>query len=289
MSGFVRLRPGRHFGGLIILVLLLWLVSANYNNNLGYILTYLLAGLALTAPFHTRRQICGIRWRLLSPKPVFAGETARLPLVVENADTRPKWRLQLALPGGEPVTFALDAGESRRLELPWATHERGMHRIGPVVLTTCFPLGWFQAMQTMDNLWELWVYPRPAGETPAPVTGMSAFTDGEREFQGFRAYQPGDCLRQIHWKGLAKGQGLVCKEFSPVDDRGETVFDWRRLPGGSVEQRLGWLCRWLLDAEREGLIYGLRVPGRSIAPDQGSRHLHARLRALAQMPKGRHD
>jgi uncharacterized protein (DUF58 family) len=48
-----------------------------------------------------------------------------------------------------------------------------------------------------------------------------------------------------------------------------------------VETRLSVLTGWVLAAEREQIRYGLRLPGRSIAPDCGPAHRDACLEALA--------
>ncbi len=44
---------------------------------------------------------------------------------------------------------------------------------------------------------------------------------------------------------------------------------------------LSRLTAWVLMAERLGLDYGLRLPGREIAPDQGAAHKARCLEALA--------
>lgn len=283
MNAPLRLRPTRRSGALAATLALMWAVSANYGNNLGFLFTYLLAGVALAAARHTRRQLQAVSCRPLPAAPVFAGERARLPLAVENTGDSPKWGLAVALGDGEPVRFSLAPGESRRIDLPWPAPERGVHRIGAPRLWTLFPSGWFRAERAFEGAWTLWVYPAPV-DGPPPPPGTTAADDGEREFDGFRAYRPGDAPRQIHWKGLAKGQGLLTKTFAPAAEAEGVIFDWRRLPPAPLERRLGWLCRWLLAAERAGRHYGLRLPTEVVAPGSGPAHLHACLRALARMP-----
>ena len=48
-----------------------------------------------------------------------------------------------------------------------------------------------------------------------------------------------------------------------------------------LEQRLSRLCGWVLEAERSGANYGLRLPGTEIAPGRGELHRAACLQALA--------
>jgi uncharacterized protein (DUF58 family) len=41
------------------------------------------------------------------------------------------------------------------------------------------------------------------------------------------------------------------------------------------------MCRWIVDAEREGYHYGLRLPGFEISPARGEIHQGQLLRVLA--------
>jgi len=289
MTAPVRLRPTRRLGGFCALLGLLWLTSANYNNNLGYLLTYLLAGVGLVASFHTRRQLADLDWRYHSPRPVFAGDSVHLPLEVTNATTVPRWQLRLELPGTEPVSFFLDAGERRIVTLVLEVAERGIHRFGPAVLASTFPLGLFRVERVLPPGWEVRVYPRPAARVPPLPPAPVRMEAGELEFAGFRDYRPGDSPRQIHWKALAKGQGLQSKCFETVQaPTGRRLLDWESLPPADGETRLGWMCRWLLEAEESGLEYGIRLPNRALPPGRGPVHLHACLTLLARFPRRGH-
>jgi len=62
----------------------------------------------------------------------------------------------------------------------------------------------------------------------------------------------------------------------------ELWLDWELTPpAADTEVRLSLLAGWVIAAERERLRYGLRLPGRTIAPDSGTAHREACLEALA--------
>ena len=69
------------------------------------------------------------------------------------------------------------------------------------------------------------VYPRPLGSADLPglatdkPDGASVPVPGSDDFYGFRSYQKGDSLRHIHWKGVAKGQGVQSKQYTAYADR----------------------------------------------------------------------
>src|ERR1051325_10129078 len=66
-------RAGIFFGFVVLLMLT---GSINYSLSLGYILTFLLASLGVTAMLHTFRNLAGLRVAPARTSPVFAGETA---------------------------------------------------------------------------------------------------------------------------------------------------------------------------------------------------------------------
>ena len=56
-------------------------------------------------------------------------------------------------------------------------------------------------------------------------------------------------------------------------------------PGQGVEQRLSHLCYWALEYEHRREDYGLRLPGKELAPGRGERHLEQVLTALAPLDR----
>lgn len=62
-------------------------------------------------------------------------------------------------------------------------------------------------------------------------------------------------------------------------------FDWYQLPGLDQEARLSRLCRWVLEAERAGAAYGLRLPASAVAVGTGTDHRRRCLQALALHPE----
>jgi uncharacterized protein (DUF58 family) len=95
-----------------------------------------------------------------------------------------------------------------------------------------------------------------------------------------RSYRPGDAPKLIAWKALAREQGLLTKEFSAMASS-ELWLDWQEAHGPDVEHRLSVLTHWVIQAERFGQSYGLRLPGATIPPARGEAHRTRCLEALA--------
>jgi uncharacterized protein (DUF58 family) len=79
---------------------------------------------------------------------------------------------------------------------------------------------------------------------------------------------------------VARGQGWYTKQFGG-GGRSSLWLDWDELEGRDPEARLSILTRWVLDAERAGDLYGLRLPGVKLAPGGGEHHQERCLAALA--------
>ncbi|MDP3521240.1 MAG: DUF58 domain-containing protein, partial [Hydrogenophaga sp.] len=140
---------------------------------------------------------------------------------------------------------------------------------------------------------ELLVYPAP--ETPAPplppgeprpggVNARHARTSGE--FDGVRSYRRGDPMKSVAWKKAAQlwaagRDELVSRDQAANLQTHELWLDLAQCGAADLERRLSRVCAWVLAADRQGLDYGLRLPGREIAPDQGPAHQRRCLEALA--------
>ena len=277
-------------GLLYAAVLLAMLIGAiNYNLSLGHALVFLLAGLGLVGMVHTFRNLLGLRIFAGATEAVFAGDTAQFVLYVENPSPYPRRALELVFGKNPPVTLDIPPGERMPVSLAYATQRRGRLDPGRATLASCYPLGLFRAWSYPRPPLSCLVYPKPLAaplppRTSTGVTSGVSGRNGQDDFSGLRERQPHDSPRHIAWKAVARDfdhRPLLIKEFDggTLD---ELWLDWQAaqaLP--DVEARLSLLTGWVLAAEREGYRYGLRIPGRTIAPDHGPRHRHACLEALA--------
>ena len=279
-------------GWVFALTLLVMLVSAiNYQLNLGYVLTFLLAGSGLVSIHMTHGTLRGLTLRLRPAAPVFAGEPALLEVVMSNPGAaRHGVGLRLHEPRRDQGSAWCDvpalgqAGAS--LSIVPAT--RGWHALPRLVVETRFPFGLFRAWTHWHPASPVLAYPQP--ELPAPPLPQAQSAPGGAplvrqgqgsELDGVRAWRRGDGLRQVVWKKAARSGQLVSRETSAENSR-ELWLDWpATAPAGDAEARLSRLAAWVLAAERQGLVYGLRLPGIHIPPDRGDAHQRRLLRELA--------
>jgi len=291
-GGIVKLRP-TPYGVLFLAVLGVMLAgSVRYNNNLGFLLSFLLGGMALVSLVHTRRNLEGLRILSWSAAPVFAGESTQFLLSADPGARRRK-AVSFGFANSESYLTDLPGGRSVELALKTPPLARGLFRGGPLYVVSHYPLGLFAARARLRTDASALVYPRPlpgpfdpglqeAGNHPA---GSVAEKSGTDDFQGLSAYQPGDPLQRLSWKAFSRGMGLFTKSF--VSHSGGGVrLDWFHLEGMDTEQRLGRLCAMVLQAQRMGRAFGLRLPDRDILPLAGAGQARRCLAELALFGTG---
>lgn len=265
----------------------LLLASINYGISLGYLFTFLLGGMGMVGLFHTQRNLLRLTLRPLAPAPVFAGETASFRLVLENPSRRLRAGFILASDEATSEPADLPPGDSIELVLHLPQPQRGLHRPCRLSLASTWPLGLFRCWTVFAFNWNVVVYPKPAS-TPIPFPADSGEGGasvprraGDEEFAGLREYRPGDPIRRMAWKSVARGLAPTVKQFNGTGGH-ELWLDWATCPEPDVEGRLSRLTRWALDAEREKRSWGLRLPGFKLPPGQGDNHLRQALDALAR-------
>lgn len=273
--------PGVGFLGLLLLLLLL---AVNYQNNLVFILCFTLIATLLLGILHTYANLSGLKIQALSCAPVFCGEEIPFKLRI-YAGSRVRYSLCFSWPEGVETAVHLQAGEVKDITVPMLSNRRGVFQPPRLLLQSGFPLAVLRCWTWLSLDWEAVVYPRPV---PAPRPSLSSeegegqrrWRDGE-DVSGFHDYRPGESLRHADWRGVAKGQPLMIREFH-TSVQHSSVLDWQMLEGLAEEQRLSILCHWALCAERDGELYGLRMPGAEIPVSHGQAHLHQLLYALAR-------
>ena len=276
-------RAGFFFG----LSLLLMLTTAvNYQNNMIYALTFLLATLFVIATLHTYANLSGLTIRALRAQAVFPGQLSEFDIQLERTKQRAHFALHLKWPESTEALVSLVDEDRTRVSLHNEVAGRGWFSPGRLLLESTYPLGLLRCWTWVDlDLYAL-VYPRPLASADLPglpsdrADGVSVPVPGSDDFYGFRDYRPGDSPRHLHWKGLAKGQSLQSKQYAAYADR-SVWLDWELFAGLATEQRLSHLCYWALEFEKRNEEYGLRLPGVLIEPGSGEKHLSSVLQALA--------
>ena len=280
------------YGVLYFAVLLVMLLGAlNYKNNMGLLLTFLLAGISLISLFATHRILAGIEATKIRSTTTFSGDPMTLTLEVKSK-TVPVPTFQFTV-NNTTGPGTLDAGEAGAFSLSLPTDTRGHVPLDRIRIETVYPLGLFRAWRTFwfEGAHSV-VYPTPhAGPIPLDNMAGNDETDGSvpkpgaEDFNGHRPYQPGDSPKHIDWRVYSRGQGLFTKTFAAP--AATTLYlNWDSLPDGDAEHRLSVMCHAILKAHREQWQFGVLLPWVQVPPAVGPRHVHGCLSHLANMGNG---
>jgi len=271
--------------GFVLLITVLLLIAFVYNNNLAYLLGFLLASIFFVTILHSYKALAGLVVQTCRTKAVFAGEAAGFEIRIDNPADVERRQLQLTLQDAQSLAMAPHS--TAHVTLYSITQTRGWHRAGTVTLSSTYPLGLFRAWSPIRFELKALVYPKPAPlETAFPKTSSAQTQQGfsrkgADDFYGLQEYQSGDSIKHIHWKAFAKGLGVFSKQYGGEQSLEEVWLDYEHAPGHNIEQRLSQLCRWVVDAEQAGIRYGFALPGLKLPPDNGLAHYRKCLEALA--------
>lgn len=287
--------PTRAGWAFALTLLALLVASINYQLSLGYLLTFLLAGSGAVSLHVTHGTLRALTLHLRPPAAVFAGEAAIIECVLTSSSSKARYGVGLRLvdtQGARRWSWVdVPAGGQTSARLSFTATHRGRTPLPDVVLETRFPLGLFRAWSEWRPATTVLVYPQP--ERPAaPLPAARSVGSGQEtarhsegaELEGIRSYRRGDPLKRVLWKKAARaletGGELVSRDTASAA-RQELWLDWAGAGAQGPEQRLSRLAAWLLACERAGIDWGLRLPGRELAPQQGEAHKRAGLEALA--------
>lgn len=293
----IYILPSAHgFGfGLLLFVLFLW--SVNYNNSMGFALTFFLAGIGLLAMWYCRNNLLGLTIQAQPLAPVFVGQQARFVYRLSNAEQRIHYDIELNWQSNKNSGCVTDVDATdAELELNYPAHQRGWLQPGRLRLQSRFPLGLLTAWSWLHFDQRCLVYPKPEGklslpQRPSAQSGpkpQQGSIQGSEDFAGLRVYRKGDSPRHVAWRASSRSEfnDLQVKRFA-VPTVSQTWLDWHDLEELPTEARLSQLCQWVLNAEQKGIRYGLRLPDQEQPMGQGLTHRQSCLKLLALY--GNHD
>ena len=161
----------------------------------------------------------------LQPARVVAGERALGRLVVENAGSGPSTPSRLELPVGAGLaefvipTLAPGAEHEELFAVP--TNRRAVIIAGPAVSVRGDQLGLLRRTVRWTDPVELFVHPTTARLRPS-AAGLvrdlegeitKTITNNDISFHALRAYEPGDALRNVHWRTSARTGQLMVRQY----------------------------------------------------------------------------
>ena len=288
-----RLRPGRVYilptgVGLVfgLMAFAMLLGSMNYNNNLSFVLTFLLIGIGFVAMHQCQRNLVGLELSHAGTEPVFAGQSIQFRIAITNKSRSARYGIRIYHGKTDSDIHDLQPGESKIFILPIATEHRGWVQLERFGIRTLFPFELFRSWAWLHMDLKALVYPNPSEHPPEPPPSRVAHghrqhdARGEEDFAGLRKYNDGDSPKHVAWKAFARSGQLLSKQFAGADTSSQW-FDFNEIREVDLEERLSILTRWVVNTDRSLEDYGLRIPGAEFPPAHGDAQRRQCLEALA--------
>jgi len=281
-------------GFLFAFILLVMLLGAiNYNNSMAYMLTFLLGSVGLVSILHTHRMLLGLKVEVGKVAPVFAGDSARFQILINNYGYSTRQALVFQIKPlknktfqSDSVTIDVPSNQRTAVTLSMPTVKRGRIFLERVMVYSRFPLGLFHAWAYLDLDASLVVYPRPVGNEELPKGAFenqgqnTALIGSGDDFIGYREYQLGDSPQHIDWKAVAREKGWLIKQFGGADIS-QVWLTWNDVNNLELEVALSQLCLWVVRADNQAIHYGLKIGNHTFQPATGGQHREQCLKTLA--------
>lgn len=271
--------------------LIFYLVAAVNDAAAMYVLSAAAVAVLLVCFFLTRLTIRGVSFELSLPavrgRP---GRPMAAALVVRNAGAIRRAGLSFEAvlqnhtvpPASFPLRYPFPALEPHSVtewQVQWLPSHRGHYTFSRTRLVASDPLGLYHRGTRPRNAPGFWVLPEtvdlheamPAEMLTALIPSTVGLSQrGGAEFLGVRPHQPGDDLRQVHWKLTAHTGELLVREYRLLPELAITI--WLDLAGASypemaqgrderVELAICAAASLIQTVARHGLAFSLAGPG----------------------------
>lgn len=278
--------PGRQGLGFLVLLLLIWVLGTNYQNNLVLALSFFLTSLMVVSVIHAFKNLLGLTFEPAAIQQAFVGDPVAFDIEISSQYSQGHHGLVFSLGDEDSVLIDIKSGQPEILRLDLPAVRRGWLKLPRITLKSYFPLGLIRAWAYIELDHRALVFPRPM-ESDHPPIGPGSMSEGAQlaqargdEFQGFQTYQPGSPLSQIAWKQFARGAGLHLKDYRALQSQ-QMWLDWQYLHVQDTELGLSQLCYWVSFFSENNIEFGLRLPGVTIPMGGGDVHRLEALSALA--------
>ncbi|GIU45176.1 DUF58 domain-containing protein [Shewanella sairae] len=274
----------------LVLIIILFLLGTNYQNNLIMGLSFLLLSIFNTCIIYSYKNLAGLTLTSTKANHCFANQPIYFP--IRLCSKSKAYELQLNFPN-QPLEVIKTVAEQPVQGLITFSHShRGINRPGRLKVESHYPLGLCKAWSHVDLAIEQLVFAQPIAD-PKPIKLATSqhdeqhdsgkYVSGVDEYKGLRDYQVGEPLKQVAWKQWAQGRGMLSKEF----EQPQGAPMWLSLDKNTFDpelaiSHLAWHTEQLSEKKQ---MFGAILAGNTIAPSHGEQHRISMQTQLALLPQ----
>lgn len=294
---------------LLFMIVLLFILGTNYQNNPILIVSYLLFTWFIGAMYLCFFNLNRATLTLSDLPDTVSGEPFSMLLHLSCKKSRHNWIFGLP-DNSEHCVY--DVTANKTLIVPCSTKQRGHQQLGDIKLQSRYPFGLFRCWTFLRFSNKQWVYPAPIAETwqlGAAAAGSSLQnhidnltlnnaakqSSSDMDFDELRVYQVGQPLSRVSWKHQAKNPDAdwLVKQYSnnDIDLKWLTLSS---LTGQDLEHNLSILCFACFELSKQDTEFGLALTSslfgnKIIMPNSGEGHISECLKALAMYGLTKND
>lgn len=213
-----RVRPGKRMYAIGGGALLLFAVGTNVQAGWVLVVAALLLGILVAGIVLPVSAIRGVVVTRRAPARATAGDAVAVTIAVDNQTPRLRGMFRVAdefCGAGWAFVGALPARARREYAGVRTGARRGVHTSGTCVVSTGAPFGVLNVRRRIDVDTRIVVHPRTYPVADRILTGRADLPapSATGDVSSVREYRPGDPLRHVHWRSVAKRGQLMVREF----------------------------------------------------------------------------
>ncbi|MCA1831038.1 MAG: DUF58 domain-containing protein, partial [Actinobacteria bacterium] len=224
----MSVRPTKRAAALFGGAILLFLVGTSVQAGWVLAVAALLLGMLTSGAIIASRALNGIEITRTVPRTASAGQPLPVTISIANKSRTPRAVLLVSdqfCGRGSALVRLIRPGERRDFRDLRDECRRGVYHDGPASIETGFPFGVLRVRRRTTLPSELVVFPRVYTVPTRVAVGSGGWRSAAAfgDVSSVRDYHPGDPLRNIHWRSVAKRGELVVREFDHEQRAESTV------------------------------------------------------------------
>ncbi len=277
----------------------MWIFGINYDNNLVLLVAMFGVSCMISSVFYSYANIRGLSFfPIVNDREIWAGEGVPISLRISKDNSMRivhGIRISAAiLEDGIPQDYQINSIAT----ILCRDNGRGVFTFPRFKIYSDFPLGLIRSSFYVESKASVLVYPRPISCEFLPQKDLReiyntkdtetetkySVRSGMDEISGLKKYRAGDPVNLVDWKQLARGRGLMVREFSS-DKSTSVCLTKESIKSTNYEEQISMLAYAAKELSQRGVRFGISFYGCDISPMIGEEHCKSLLKELALLPK----
>lgn len=268
----IMIYPTRFGFSYLGIVILVFLLGTNYQNNIILLFSYLLASLFISVMLHSFYNFSQLRFYSMAEQRGYVGETLLFPITISTEKVHFDLNIHFTDKALAKQIVKIEQCQqgSQIVNVPYKSVRRGKQLLGRMTIFSEYSFGLFKSKTVLDFGHYAIVYPKPkslvAGQfslssqrdEPNIESYQTANITGTDDFSELKSFVRGESKARTAWKQLAKGQGHYSKHYQAS----QSQLQWLKLsdmPGSDLETRLSYLSFLVGELTASNQTFGLEL------------------------------